>query len=1279
MRQQNSRKLSWITKFIGIFGVSCILIGSFYTTSIDAYTSALGNVVGTQVDGNSLTVTVDNGTEANDDLLVLDVCDEGVIKVDYRPNSIAPSSDTPMIDPNLSWDSVDCTINTNADPITLETTDMRVEISKTPCRMTVKKADGTTLFYEPGSGGVYYDGVRFVREDSTNLYGIHSYDCFSNNGELLRNNNTSAATAGQQGNSGGPFMWSTAGYGLLVDSDGGYPYTNSTDKKMEFYYGGTPQEGRRYVKSDVEYYIMLGEPKEIMKSYAKITGTSPMMPKWSLGFSNFEWNINEAELTSMVDTYRAKNIPIDSYALDYDWKQYGENNYGEFAWNTSKFPSSASTDLKTTMQNKGIKLIGITKPRIVTKLSNGTTTVQGSDAASGNYFYPGHNEYTDYFLPVTVRSIDPYSESERTWWWNHSIDSFNKGIVGWWNDETDKVSSGGAEYWFGNFTTLHLSQALYEGQRNYTSGQTRVWQTARNYYPGTQRYATSIWSGDVGAQFYKGEKISWAAGLNEQKAVLLSTINNGQPKWGMDGGGFNQNSGTIQNPSPELYTRWLQFGAFTPVFRVHGNNYQQRQPWYFGSSAEEATKSVIQLRYSLIPYMYSYERSAYDTGLGLIRPLVFEYPSDSNVANDTDAWMFGDWLLTAPVTQKGQSCKWIYLPQGEWIDYNRGRVYTGGTTIPYSLNAKDWSDIPLFIKKGAIIPRQKVDDYVGESTVDEIMVDIFPDSSTTSFDYYDDNGSTYDYESNQYLKQTIQAILANDTVNVTVGPKEGIYENGVEYYYLLVHNKAGTAVNMNGSSLTQYSEYSNLEQAQGSGFSIGKDVYGDVTYIKIPAASTTSIQLSVTGNATVSSSTQKYEAEQSSLSGATLSTQAGINTNHTGYSGLGFVDGFHNDKAAMTYYAKVANAGNYKVVLRYANGGSAAKSMSVYVNGNYEAQVNFDVTSDWNTWGNVTQVLPLAAGNNSIKIQYDTAAGDSGNINMDYILVPFYPDQIVAEAESAALYGTASTNNNHWFYEGRGFADGIISIGAGVSFGVTVPNAGNYDTVLRYCNGTSGSKTVNVYVNNQYCTTLTVPSNGGNWNDWKDIATSLPLVNGENTISYRYDSSNSGNINIDQMRVLINTSTIKPMNLLDNAGFERETNDSNWTEWHPSGQSLAYGVDSGSGMNPPESAKEGDRRAYFYSASAYQQSIHQGVSVANGTYRVEAWVKTSNTTPTTNRLEVSNYGGSAIYANLPTESGWRRVVVDNINVTSGYVDVGFYVASSGNTVVHIDGVKLYKK
>ncbi len=1260
----------------GLLALSMIVTMIFCAPTVSASVDALGNVTSAVVNGNELQLTIDNGSEPEDDILILEVCQGNILRVDYRPDSVAESPDTPMIDPDLTWGETQATIDTSGDPITIVTSNMRIEIAKSPCRMTVKKADGTTLFWEPESGGIFHDGIRFVRAEATNMYGIHSFDCFSDNGNLLRNNNTRSAAAGQQGNSGGPFMWSTGGYGILVDSDGGYPYTNSTDKKMEFYYGDTITEGRRYSKDDVEYYIMLGDPKEIMEGYAKITGTSPMMPKWSLGYSNFEWNINEAELNEMIELYRAKNIPIDSYAIDYDWKEYGEDNYGEFTWNTDNFPSASTTRLKTTLDAKGIKLIGITKPRIVTKLEDGTVTVQGQAAATNNYFYPGHYDYTDYFLPVTVRSIDFYDEAERTWWWEQSEDAFDKGIVGWWNDETDKVSSNGADYWFGNFETLGISQAMYEGQREYTSDSVRVWQTARNYYPGTQRYATSIWSGDVATQFYKGERVSWAAGLNEQKATLLSTINNGQVKWGSDGGGFNQNSGNIENPSPELYTRWLQFASVTPVFRVHGTNYQQRQPWYFGSTAEEVTKAAIQQRYALIPYMYSYEREAYDTGLGLVRPLLFDYPSDANVANYSDAWMLGDWLLVAPITERGQSVKWIYLPEGTWTDYNRGTQYTGGRYIPYSINSTSWTDLPMFVKDGAIIPSQDVLNYVDEDIVDHVYVDVFPSVEETSFRYYDDDGESYDYEGTAYYEQIISAIKSSNTTEVGITAKSGSYDAGLDFFYLRIHGQAATSVKDGSASLMKYADYNALVSASGEGWTTDKDVYGDVTYVKVSAGDVT--DLTVSGSATIQTEYITYEAENASLSGSTVALRASTNNNHTGYSGSGFVDKLEADDAAVTFYAKVANAGQYDVDIRYANGDTAAKTLSVYVNGSYEGQLVMSTTGNWNTWSNTVHQMNLAAGNNIITLKYDTDAGDTGYVNIDYINVPFDPAVILVEAEEAALYGSAKKNQDHWLYSGSGFVDTLISNGDGVEFPVVANENGQYSISLRYANGTQATKTLKMYVNGTYTTTVYLSSDGGNWNSWQEYQSTVALTKGMNTIAFRYESGCSGNVNLDRLAVNLTGTVDAP--LIDNGSFERTNYNSAWTEWHPDGQNCAYGIDSGSGTNPPESPVQGDKRAYFYSSNAYQQSIHQGINVPNGTYTVRAWVRVSNATPLIGRMEVTGYGGNNIYVNMPTSgSGWVLITAKNVNVTTRYLDIGFYCSSPGATTVHIDGVELIQQ
>ena len=171
------------------------------------------------------------------------------------------------------------------------------------------------------------------------------------------------------------------------------------------------------------------------------------------------------------------------------------------------------------------------------------------------------------------------------------------------------------------------------------------------------------------------------------------------------------------DPDPENYARWIQFSSLVPIFRVHGDHRRQREPWTIDSiMAEEIAKNAIQLRYRLGPYIYACDRECYETGDGLVRPLMMEFPQDAGSANVTDQWLFGDWLLAAPVLKQQFSqentdtcyTRSVYLPPGQWIDYFRGQQLEGGRTITYRCNPGVWSDIPLFVRRGAVIFTQDV-------------------------------------------------------------------------------------------------------------------------------------------------------------------------------------------------------------------------------------------------------------------------------------------------------------------------------------------------------------------------------------------------------------------------------------------------------------------------------------------------------------------------------------------------------------------------------------------
>jgi alpha-glucosidase len=363
-----------------------------------------------------------------------------------------------------------------------------------------------------------------------------------------------------------------------------------------------------------------------------------------------------------------------------------------------------------------------------------------------------------------------------------------------------------------------MQKALYEGQRGITNN--RVWSINRNFFIGAQKYAYGMWSGDI-----RTGEFSMAM----QRERMLSAVNLGQAKWGMDTGGF---SGT---PEPENYTRWMQFSAFTPIFRVHGTGDEQRQPWIYGEIAEKASKEVMQLRYKLIPYIYSYERRAFESGLGIVKPLFYDYPADKNLENYVDAWMFGDYLLVSPVVVTGVDTKSIYLPEGNWIDYFTGESLSGGKKIERKVDTANWGDIPLYIKKGAIIPSQDYMNYVGEKPVKNIYLDIFPNKIESSFKYYDDDGKTYDYEKGIYFTQNISTQDKGDFSSVKISSKEGSFIPELQNYIIKMHGRISSKVTSGNANLDEYNSLEELMNSSGEGYAVGKDIYGSVTYIKLSA------------------------------------------------------------------------------------------------------------------------------------------------------------------------------------------------------------------------------------------------------------------------------------------------------------------------------------------------------------------------------------------------------------------------------------------------------------
>jgi len=293
----------------------------------------------------------------------------------------------------------------------------------------------------------------------------------------------------------------------------------------------------------------------------------------------------------------------------------------------------------------------------------------------------------------------------------------------------------------------------------------------RSAFAGMQRY-TFGWSGDSG----NGNNVldGWNQ-LANQIPLSLSAGMGLIPFWATDISGY---CGDIKDypAMAELYVRWLQFGLFNPLSRAHHEGNNAAEPWLFGSEAERICKNSIELKYRLFPYIYTYAREAHDKGLPLMRSVFLEYPDDENAYNQNGEFFFGKELLVAPVVKKGAVTKQVYLPEGEWIDFNDGHTsYEGGQVITYKapLNI-----VPLFVKKGSIIPMMPVMQYIHEKKSFPICFEIFPanENGKASFELYEDDGESLDYQKDIFLKTNIVCYTKASNYEVKIDKLEKGYQ-----------------------------------------------------------------------------------------------------------------------------------------------------------------------------------------------------------------------------------------------------------------------------------------------------------------------------------------------------------------------------------------------------------------------------------------------------------------------------------------------------------------------
>jgi len=534
----------------------------------------------------------------------------------------------------------------------------------------------------------------------------------------------------------------------------------------------------------VDYYFVYGaNMDEVVSGYRYLTGKAPIVPRWALGFwQSRERYKTQNEIISTVAEFRKRNIPIDNIVLD--WSYWKEASWGSQDFDETRFPAPDSMiDMLHKKYNTQIMI------SVWPKFYEGISTYNEFDKNGWLYKRNIADSQRDWIGKGYVSTFyDAFDENARKGFWNLiNKKIYSKGIDAWWMDasEPDILSNvdpvkrklqmsptalGSAAQYL-NAYPLQNAKGIYEGQRA-TDPNKRVFLLTRSGFAGSQRYAAAIWSGDIGST-WRDMKNQISAGINFSMSGL--------PYWTMDIGGFvvpekfeKPNAESLEEWR-ELTTRWSQFGAFVPLFRVHGQ-YPFREIFNTAPDTHPAYQSFLyydKLRYRLLPYIYSLAGAAYHDNYTIMRGLAMDFAIDTAVLNIGDQYMFGPSLLINPVYEYKQRNRQLYLPKSAgWYDLYSGKFYAGGQKI----NADaPYEKMPVFVKAGSVIPFGPDLQYTSEKPADTITLNIYT-GADASFNLYEDEGTNYNYEKGAFSVIPIKYDKATNAI--TIGNRRGSF-NGM--------------------------------------------------------------------------------------------------------------------------------------------------------------------------------------------------------------------------------------------------------------------------------------------------------------------------------------------------------------------------------------------------------------------------------------------------------------------------------------------------------------------
>lgn len=705
------------------------------------------------------------------------------------------------------------------DKLSLKTDSCELLIYKNPLRFVLKDKQGTVLNEDEPAFGTSWIGEEVTTykkmQDDEKFIGLgEKTGNLNRRGEGYTNWNTDFFAYPSNGDP----LYATIPFYIGLHHNKVYGLFLDNTHKSHFNFGASNNRFSSFTAElgEMNYYLIANSTVEgIIKSYTDLTGRMEMPSLWSIGFQQCRYSYYpDKEVITLAKTFRDKRIPADVIYFDIHYM----DNYKIFTWDNNRFPQPKK--MLDELEGMGFKNVVIVDPGI--KVENGYRAYEEGKAKDLFIKYPDGTNYTGQVWPGWCHFPDFTNPKTREWWGASFKGYINDGIDGFWNDMNEPATWGQrfpdlVEADFDGRKTSHrewhnvfgmqMARSTFEGSKKLMNGK-RPFILTRAAYSGIQRYS-AIWTGDN-----RPEDDHMMAGVRLVNSLGLSGVANA----GYDVGGF------AGEASKELFSRWMQIGAFCPFFRSHKMiDAKDSEPWSYGEKVEEIVRNYISFRYKVMPYLYSTFYESTQNGMPVARSLAINYTHD-NLIYDwkyQNQYLFGQSILVAPVVSYKEINK-VYLPEGEWYDLNTERKYSGKQELYVETPMET---LPLYVKAGAIIPMQSVVQSAKEMPYDTMYLHVYNGSASNTFVYYEDAGDGYENQNGKYYKRSITFTGAKN--ELVLGDVEGSFVSKFKNIKVILHGFASnTSFKANGTAASTKQEVIELIPGVSQFDPIGKSIEG---------------------------------------------------------------------------------------------------------------------------------------------------------------------------------------------------------------------------------------------------------------------------------------------------------------------------------------------------------------------------------------------------------------------------------------------------------------------